>query len=38
MSDEKSKELRTNITSAGKLELSIVSVPMPQPKDGEVLI
>ncbi|MDG1234639.1 MAG: zinc-binding dehydrogenase [Pseudomonadales bacterium] len=38
MSDETSKELRTNITSAGKLELSIVSVPMPQPKDGEVLI
>jgi NADPH2:quinone reductase len=38
LSDEKSKELRTNITSAGKLELSIVSVPMPQPKDGEVLI
>ncbi|MBT5722582.1 MAG: zinc-binding dehydrogenase [Gammaproteobacteria bacterium] len=38
MSDETSKELRTNITGAGKLELSIVSVPMPQPKDGEVLI
>ena len=38
VSDETSKELRTNITSAGKLELSIVSVPMPQPKDGEVLI
>ena len=38
LSDETSKELRTNITSAGKLELSIVSVPMPQPKDGEVLI
>ena len=38
MSDEKSKELRTNITSTGKLELSILSAPMPQPKDGEVLI
>lgn len=38
MSDETSKELRTTITSAGKLELSIVSVPMPQPKAGEVLV
>ncbi len=38
MSHENSKELRTNITSAGKLELSIVSVPVPKPKDGEVLI
>ena len=38
MSNEQSKQLRTNITSAGKLELSIVSVPMPQPKPGEVLI
>jgi len=38
LSNETSKELRTNITSAGKLELSIVSVPMPVPKDGEVLI
>ena len=38
MSDEKSKELRTNITSTGKLELSILSASMPQPKDGEVLI
>lgn len=38
MTDETSKELRTNITSAGKLELSIVSVPVPQPKDGEVLV
>jgi NADPH2:quinone reductase len=38
LSNEQSKELRTNITSAGKLELSIVSVPMPQPKPGEVLI
>lgn len=38
MSNETSKQLRTNITSAGKLELSIVSMPMPVPKDGEVLI
>jgi NADPH:quinone reductase len=38
LSNEQSKQLRTNITSAGKLELSIVSVPMPQPKPGEVLI
>ncbi|MFT5579204.1 MAG: NADPH2:quinone reductase [Paraglaciecola psychrophila] len=38
MSNETSKQLRTNITSAGKLELSIVSMPMPAPKDGEVLI
>jgi len=38
LTDETSKELRTNITSAGKLELSIVSVPVPQPKDGEVLV
>ena len=38
MTDETSKELRTNITSAGKLELSIISVPVPQPKDGEVLV
>jgi NADPH2:quinone reductase len=38
LSHENSKELRTNITSAGKLELSIVSVPVPKPKDGEVLI
>ena len=38
MTDETSKELRTNITSTGKLELSIISVPVPQPKDGEVLV
>ena len=38
MSDENSRELRTTITSAGKLELSIISVPVPEPKDGEVLI
>jgi NADPH2:quinone reductase len=38
LSNETSKQLRTNITSAGKLELSIVSMPMPAPKDGEVLI
>ena len=38
MSDENSRELRTTITNAGKLELSIISVPVPEPKDGEVLI
>jgi NADPH2:quinone reductase len=38
LSDENSRELRTTITSAGKLELSIISVPVPEPKDGEVLI
>ena len=38
MSDENSRELRTTITSAGKMELSIISVPVPEPKDGEVLI
>jgi NADPH2:quinone reductase len=38
LSNENSRELRTTITSAGKLELSIISVPVPEPKDGEVLI
>ena len=38
MSEEISRELRTIITSAGKLELSIVSSKLPQPKRGEVLI
>lgn len=38
MSEEISRELRTIITSAGKLELSIVSSKLPQPKEGEVLI
>ena len=38
MHDETSKELRTTLTSAGKLELSIVTVPMPEPREGEVLV
>lgn len=38
MSDENSRELRTTITSAGKLELAIISVPVPEPKDDEMLI
>jgi len=38
LSEEISRELRTNITSAGKLELSIVSSAVPQPKEGEVLV
>ena len=38
MSDEISKELRSTITKAGKLEISIASVPRPTPNDGEVLI
>ncbi len=35
---EVSKEIRSKITAAGKLEISIASVPVPEPKDGEVLI
>jgi NADPH:quinone reductase len=38
LSHENSKELRTNITIAEKLELSIVSVPVKKLKDGEMLI
>ncbi|MBV1878737.1 MAG: zinc-binding dehydrogenase [Pseudomonadales bacterium] len=38
MTDELSKEIRSTITSAGKLSLDITSVPMPTPKAGEVLI
>ncbi|GAB1268981.1 zinc-binding dehydrogenase [Aurantivibrio infirmus] len=37
-SNEQSKEIRSKVTSAGKLELSIASVPVPTPKDNEVLI
>ncbi|MFT4821654.1 MAG: NADPH:quinone reductase-like Zn-dependent oxidoreductase [Candidatus Azotimanducaceae bacterium] len=33
-----SKEIRSEVTSAGKLKLSIESVPMPVPGDNEVLI
>ena len=32
------KEIRTKVTSAGEVELSIASVEMPEPKDDEVLI
>ena len=38
MQDEMSKEIRTKVTSAGEVELSIASVEMPEPKDDEVLI
>jgi NADPH2:quinone reductase len=38
MSDQISKQLRSNLTKNGKLEISIAQVPMPTPKDGEVLI
>ncbi len=37
-SNEQSKEIRSKVTSAGKLELSLASVPVPTPKDNEVLI
>lgn len=38
MNVETSRELRTTLTRAGQLELSIVVVPMPEPKAGEVLV
>lgn len=38
MDVETSRELRTTLTRAGQLELSIVVVPMPEPKAGEVLV
>lgn len=38
MNNNFSKELRTLITKTGKLELSIATVPLPEPKAGEVLI
>lgn len=38
MQDKMSKEIRTKVTRAGEVELSIVSVEMPEPKDDEVLI
>ena len=38
MQDKMSKEIRTKVTSAGEVELSITSVEMPEPKDDEVLI
>lgn len=37
-SKELSKELRTEISSDGKLKLSIATTPMPVPGDNEVLI
>jgi len=36
--NEQSKEIRSKVTSAGKLELSIESIPVPTPKDHEVVI
>ena len=38
MSDLKSKEIRSEITSEGKLNLSIVTSDVPTPSDDEVLI
>ena len=38
MQDKMSKEIRTKVTRAGEVELSIASVEMPEPKDDEVLI
>ncbi len=35
---ETSQEIRTRVTSGGKLEMSLQTVPMPEPKDDEVLI
>ena len=38
MTDLKSKEIRSEITSEGKLNLSIVTSDVPKPSDDEVLI
>ena len=38
MTDLKSKEIRSEITSEGKLNLSIVTSDVPTPSDDEVLI
>ncbi len=38
MQDKMSKEIRTKVTSAGEVELSIANVEIPKPKDDEVLI
>lgn len=38
MLDQMSKEIRTKVTSAGEVELSIANVEIPKPKDNEVLI
>ena len=38
MTQETCREIRTEITSEGKLHLSIATVDKPTPKDDEVLI
>jgi len=38
MTHQFAKQIRSTVTRAGKLELSIVEVSVPQPKPGEVLI
>lgn len=38
MQDQMSKEIRTKVTSAGEVELSIANVEIPKPQDNEVLI
>ncbi len=38
MTDETSRELRTKVTSSGKLEISLETVKRPVPADDEVLI
>lgn len=38
MSQQLSRQIRSKITSAGKLELSIESVPVPEPADHEVVV
>ena len=38
MSQENSKEIRSNVTSDGNIEISIASVEKPKPAENEVLI
>ena len=38
MSQENSKEIRSNVTSEGNIEISIASVEKPKPAENEVLI
>ena len=38
MTDLKSKEIRSEITSEGKLNLSIATLDVPTPSDDEVLM
>ena len=38
MSEQTSKEIRSTVTSDGDITISIVNVPMPIPKENEVLI